>query len=142
MIGVGADWQATEALKVTASYLYVENEGNATFDVQSGVVLNPPALEIGNFDNSKQQYFNLKGVWNYNKQISFTGGYSFMKFSQNDIATSGYQYVAPYVGAGAVPTNTGLSYLSGYNAFTDGHNNIFYLMVSYKFDAPPLPAAK
>ena len=31
MLGVGADWQATDALKLTGSYLYVSNEGNATF---------------------------------------------------------------------------------------------------------------
>ena len=126
MIGVGADWQVMEALKLSASYLYVTNEGDATFGVQEGIVLNPPALEISNFDNSKQQYFNLKGVWNYNRNVSFTGGYSYMKFSQNDIATDGYQYVLPYPG---VASNTSLSYLNGYNAFTDGHNNIFYLLV-------------
>ena len=35
MIGVGADWQAMDKLKLTASYLYVKNEGNATFGVQN-----------------------------------------------------------------------------------------------------------
>jgi hypothetical protein len=139
MIGVGLDWAATDALKLSASYLYVENEGNATFGYQSGVVLNnPPVLPIDNFDSSKQQYINVKGVWSYNKSLSFTAGYSYMKFSQNDIATSGYQYVLPYPGTA---TSTSLSYLNGYNAFTNGENNIFYLMVSYKFDAPQLPVA-
>ena len=28
MVGVGADWQATDALKLTGSYLYVNNEGD------------------------------------------------------------------------------------------------------------------
>jgi hypothetical protein len=140
MIGLGADWQAMETLKLSASYLYVSNQGNATFGYQNAVVLNnPPVLPINNFDDSRQQWFNLKGVWAYNKNWSFTGGYSFAKYSHNDIASEGYQYTAPYPG---VATNTSLSYLSGYDAFNNGHNNIFYLLVSYKFDAPQLAKSK
>ena len=141
MVGVGADWQAMDNLKFSASYLYVENKGDATFGYQSGVVLNnPPVINIDNFDSSKQQYFNLRGTWNYNKNWSITGGYSYMKYSHNDIATDGYQYILPY--QGATPTNTSLSYLNGYDAFTNGSNNIFYLLVTYKFDAPQLPIAQ
>jgi len=149
MIGVGADWQAMDAMKLSASYLYVNNEGNATFGYQDGVVLNaPPVLPINNLDNSTQQWFNLKGVWNYNKNWSFTGGYSYAKYSHDDIATDGYTYALPSVSvvSGAiVPTaanNASLSYGNGYDAFTDGHQNIFYLLVTYKFDAPPLPIAQ
>jgi outer membrane protein OmpA-like peptidoglycan-associated protein len=139
MIGVGADWQAMDTLKLSASYLYVENEGSATFGYQNGIVLNnPPVLPINNFDSSKQQWFNLKGTWAYNKNWSFTGGYSYAKYSHDDIATQGYQYVLPYPG---VATNASLSYLNGYDAFTNGHSNIFYLLVNYKFDAPQLPVA-
>ena len=36
--------------------------------------------------------------WAYNKNWSFTGGYSYGKSSHNDIATDGYQYVVPYPG--------------------------------------------
>ena len=53
---IGGDWQAMETLKLSASYLYVENKGNATFGYQSPIVLNnPPVLPINNFDSSKQQ---------------------------------------------------------------------------------------
>ena len=90
-------------------------------------------LPIDDFDSSTQQYFNLKGSWAYDKNWSFTGGYSYGKFSHSDIATNGYQYVAPYPG---VASNTGLSYLNGNDAFTNGSQNIFYLLVTYKFDAP------
>ena len=148
MVGVGADWQAMDALKLTGSYLYVSNEGNATFGVQNNIALSPTPLPIDNFDNSKQQFFNLKGIYNLNRNWSFTGGYSYLKFSHNDIATDGYTYVLPIVrntGAGGVvpslTNNTSLSYLNGFDAFTDGHSNIFYLTVTYKFDAPPLPVA-
>src|SRR4030095_15020675 len=120
---VGADWQAMDALKLSASYLYVSNQGNATFGYQNPIVLhNPPVLPINNFDDSKQQWFNIKGTWAYNKNWSFTGGYSYAKYSHNDIATEGYAYILPY--ANASPTNTSLSYLNGYDAFTNGHNNI------------------
>ena len=97
MFGVGADWQAMDTLMLTGSYLYVKNEGNATFGVQNNLAITPAALPINNFDNSKQQYINLKGVWNYNRNWSFTGGYSYMKYSHDDIATDGYQYVLPIV---------------------------------------------
>ena len=139
MVGVGADWQAMENLKLTASYLYVSNEGTANFSYQNGMVFNnPPVLPINNFDNSRQQWFNLKGIWAYNKNWSFTAGYSYAKYSHDDIATQGYTYVSPYPG---VATNVSNSYLNGYDAFTNGSNNIFYLLVTYKFDAPQLPIA-
>jgi len=154
MIGAGADWQAMDALKLTGSYLYINNEGTATFGADNNVTplpitsLSPMPLPISNFDNSKQQYFNLKGTWTYNKNWSFTGGYSYLMYKHNDIATDGYTYVLPIVrnsGAGGIvpssPTSTSLSYLNGYDAFTNGHSNIFYLQMTYRFDAPPLPAA-
>lgn len=134
MIGVGGDWQALETLKVSASYLYVSNKGDATFSVQDPIVLNnPPVLPISNFDNSRQQWFNIKATWAYNRNWSFTGGYSYAKYTHDDIATQGYNYVVPYPG---VATNTSLSYLNGYDAFTNGHNNIFYLLATYRFDVP------
>jgi len=119
------------ALLISASYLYVKNKGNATFGIQDGIVLNnPPVLPIDNFDNSTQQYFNLKGTWNYNKNWSFSGGYSYAKYNHDDIATNGYQYTLPFPG---VVTNTSLSYLNGYDAYTDGHSNLFYAFVTYRF---------
>ncbi len=52
-----------------ASYLYVKNNGQATFSSQdaTGNMVGGPAgfgnpLNIGNFDDSKQQSFNLKGT--------------------------------------------------------------------------------
>ncbi|MFO1317649.1 MAG: MtrB/PioB family outer membrane beta-barrel protein, partial [Burkholderiales bacterium] len=151
MIGLGGDWQAMDTLKLSASYLYVNNDGEATFGYQAGGITAPPGtlpLNIGNLDNSKQTFFNLKGNWSYNKNWSVTGGYSYMKYSHDDIATNGYQYALPIVqvaGGAVVPNNqasTSLSYLNGYDAYTDGHSNIFYLYVTYKFDAPPLSVAQ
>jgi hypothetical protein len=77
------------ALKLSGSYLYINNEGTATFGVQNNIVISPTPLPINNFDNSKQQYFNLKATWNYSKNWSFTGGYSYLMYKHNDFATDG-----------------------------------------------------
>ena len=55
-------------------------------------------LNIGNFDNSKQQYFQLKAIYAFNKNWSFTAGYAYEKYDHNDIATGGYQNTLPYAG--------------------------------------------
>ena len=136
MVGVGMDWPVLPKLMLKASYLYVQNNGQASFSSQNNFG-NP--LNIGNFDDSKQQSFNLKAIWEYSKNWSFTGGYAYEKYSHNDIGTDGYQYNLPYP---AVATNASLSYLNGYDAFTNGNQNIFYVLATYKFDAPPLPAAR
>jgi outer membrane protein OmpA-like peptidoglycan-associated protein len=124
----------------------VQNNGQATFASQdaTGNLVGGPAgfgnpLNIGNFDDSKQQSFNLKAIYAYNKNWSFTAGYAYEKYSHNDIGTDGYQYTLPFP---PVATNASLSYLNGYDAFTNGHQNIFYLTASYSFDAPPLPIAQ
>ncbi|MEO8345457.1 MAG: MtrB/PioB family outer membrane beta-barrel protein [Betaproteobacteria bacterium] len=145
MIGAGLDWPVSPTLMVKASYLYVQNNGAASFSSQdaTGQMVAGPAgfgnpLNIGNFDDSKQQSLNVKGIYAYNQNWSFTAGYAYEKYNHNDIGTDGYQYGLPYP---AVATNTNLSYLNGYDAFTNGHQNIFYLTVTYKFDAPPLPVS-
>jgi len=96
-------------------------------------------LNIGNWDDSTQQSLNLKAIWAYNKNWSFTAGYAWEKYQHADIGTDGYQYNAPFPPSA---TSTSTSYLNGYDAFTNGHQNIFYATVTYAFDAPPLPPAK
>ena len=41
MIGAGADWQAMDALKLSGSYLYINNEGTATFAAQNNAATSP-----------------------------------------------------------------------------------------------------
>src|SRR5215831_3249937 len=92
MIGVGADWPVTDKWLVNASYIYVKNDGEATFSSQNNIG-NP--LNIGNFDNTRQQYFNLKATYTLNKSWSFTGGYAYEKFSRNDVGSQGFTYLTP-----------------------------------------------
>ena len=76
------DWPVNEKWVVKASYIYVENQGDATFSSVNNYG-NP--LNIGNFDNTKQQYFNLKANYGLNKNWSFSGGYAYEKYSRDDI---------------------------------------------------------
>jgi outer membrane protein OmpA-like peptidoglycan-associated protein len=133
MLGVGADWPVNDKWLVKLSYIYVSNNGEATFQSQNNFG-NP--LNIGNWDDTKQQYFNIKATYTLDKHWSFNGGYAYEKFSRNDVSNNGFQYTIPYP---AVSTNTGQSYLNGYYLNPNGNQNIFWLTVTYKFDAPPLP---
>src|SRR5207248_10839470 len=94
---------------------------------------------IGNFDDTRQQYFNIKTTYAYTKSWSFTAGYAYEKFSRNDIGSQNFTYLTP--SPTVVAPNTSLSYLNGYYLNPNGNQNIFWLTVSYKFDAPPLPPA-
>jgi hypothetical protein len=67
----------------------------------------------------------------YDKNWSFTLGYAYDRWRYSDQAYNGYQYTIPFPG---VSTNTGQSYLNGYNAFTNYVSNIVYLLATYKFN--------
>ena len=137
MLGAGMDWPVNSQWMVKASYIYVSNQGNATFSSVNNYG-NP--LNIGNFDDTKQQYFNLKANYAYNKSWSFTGGYAYEKYSRDDIGAANYTNltVSPVV----TPVSTSTSYLNGYNLNPNGNQNIFWVGATYKFDAPPLPVAQ
>jgi outer membrane protein OmpA-like peptidoglycan-associated protein len=143
--GVGLDWAAMPSLMVKASYLYYKTDGSADITSQDDPAR--PGVQWGNpfpinaYDDTTKQSLNLKAIWNYSKNWQFTAGYSYEKYDYSDDQYNGYQYTIPFPG---VTNNTGQSYLSGWNAFTDYKANIFYLLFSYKFDnipkAAPMPA--
>jgi outer membrane protein OmpA-like peptidoglycan-associated protein len=136
MIGVGADWPATDRWLFNASYIYVNNDGEATFSSQNNIG-NP--LNIGNFDNTRQQYFNIKATYAYNKSWSVSGGYAYEKFSRDDVGAQGFTYLTPSPTVSTPSAST--SYLNGYYLNPNANQNIFWVMVTYRFDAPPLPPA-
>ncbi|HXX82802.1 MAG TPA: MtrB/PioB family outer membrane beta-barrel protein [Casimicrobiaceae bacterium] len=142
MIGVGADWPIAAQWLLNLSYIYVNNNGSATFSApccdKNGYSFNNP-LNIGNYDDTRQQYFNVKASYQYTKNWSFAAGYAYEKYSRNDIGSQGFTYLTPSPTI-STPT-TSLSYLNGYNLNPNGNQNIFWMTVSYKFDAPPLPPA-
>jgi hypothetical protein len=127
LIGLGLDWQATDALLVKASLMYFQSDGSS--DVASQQNFGNP-LPINQYDNWKQTAINIKGIYTFNKQWSFTAGYAYNKTEYSDIAYNGYQYTIPYPG---VTNNFGQSYLNGYRAFTNGNANIVYLLATFRF---------
>ena len=142
MIGVGADWPVTEQWLLNASYIYVTNNGEATFaapccDKNGNQFGNP--IGIGNFDDTRQQYFNIKATYTLNKNWSFSGGYAYEKFSRNDVGSNGFTYLVPSPTISTPSAST--SYLNGYYLNPNGNQNIFWVTVKFTFDAPPLPPA-
>lgn len=125
-VGLGADWAATQRLKLHSSLLWQMTHGTVDFAVQSGATPATPAVPIGNYDDTRKLSFNLKGTYAYSKAWEFTGGYAFEKFHFNDISYAGYQYT---IGAGATA-----SYLSGAYAFPDYIVNAVYVVGTYKFE--------
>ena len=142
MVGIGADWPLAAQWLLNASYIYVKNNGSATFSApccdKNGNPFGNPQ-NIGNFDDTKQQYFNVKASYQYTKSWSFTAGYAYEKYSRNDVGAQGFTYLTP--SPTIVAPTTSVSYLNGYNLNPNGNQNIFWLTASYKFDAPPLPPA-
>ena len=78
----------------------------------------------------KRTSLNVKGIYAFTKNWSFTGGYAYERTRYSDVSYDGYQYTLPYPG---VTNNTGQSYLNGYRAFTNADANIFYVLATYKF---------
>ena len=126
-VGVGLDWPAMDRLMVKASYLYYKTDGSAEMVSQNNFG-NP--LPIHDFDTSKKQSFNLKGIYDLTKQWSVTLGYSYEKYEYSDVRFDGYQYTIPFPG---VTTNASQSYLNGYNAFIPYKANIYFLVATYHF---------
>lgn len=126
-VGIGIDWPVNEKLMVKASYLYIETDGSADFQAVDNF---GSPINIINFDDTRQQSLNLKAIWSYGPNWSLTLGYAYQKWELSDVGYNGYQYTIPFP---AVTNNTRQSYLNGYNAFTNGDQNIFYGLVTYRF---------
>ena len=128
VIGLGLDWPATERLMVKGSLLYYETDGSADTVSQNNFG-NP--LPINAYDDSKRTSLNLKGIYSYDKNWSFTLGYAYERWRYSDAGYNGYQNTIPFPG---VTTSTSQSYLNGYLAFNNYNANIFYVLATYKFD--------
>lgn len=127
-LGVGTDWKALEKLTVKGSAIWSRTQGNADITSQNNFG-NP--FPIRSYDTTSKVTLNLKGIWQYNRNWEFTGGYAYETYKYSDDQYNGYQYV---VLSGGPATNwSGTSYLSGYYAFQNYSANIVYAMAKYKF---------
>jgi MtrB/PioB family decaheme-associated outer membrane protein len=126
-LGVGTDWKAMEKLTVKGSAIWSRTQGWADIVSQNNFG-NP--FPIRSFDTTSKVTLNLKGIYQFNRNWEFTGGYAYETYNYSDDQYNGYQYVIP---AGTAPTFSGTSYLSGYYAFQNYSANIVYAMAKYKF---------
>ena len=125
-LGIGTDWLPLERLKLTGSLIYQRTRGAADFSVQQTPnPINPAAVPISNFDNTRKVSLNLKGTYSVAKPLDVTAGWAHERYRFSDIALDGYQYT--------IGTGTGASYLSGAYAFPNYTLNVFYIAATYKF---------
>lgn len=126
-LGLGTDWQALERLTIKGAAIWSRTQGWA--DIVSQNNFGTP-FPIRSYDTTSKVTLNLKGVYQYNRNWEFTGGYAYETYKYSDDQYNGYQYV---ILAGTAPTFSGTSYLSGYYAFQNYSANIVYAMAKYKF---------
>jgi MtrB/PioB family decaheme-associated outer membrane protein len=125
--GIGATWKQMQRLTWHTNLLYVKTEGQADFSTPGA----PPGfipsggLLPAHFDHSKRISFNLKGVYQHDRNWTFTGGYAYERYKYSDIGYDNFTYTLP---AGAQA-----SYFTGEGAFQPYTANIYYLMAQYKF---------
>ena len=126
--GLGATWKQLDRLTWHTNLLYVKTDGNADFAVPGAPpgFVGPGGLLPAWFDRTKRISFNLKGVYQHDRNWTFTGGYAWERYKYSDIGYDGFTYTLP-------PATTAASYFTGEGAFQPYTANIFYLVAQYKF---------
>ena len=127
-LGVGADWKAMERLTLKGAAIWSRTSGNAQISAQNNF---GTPLPIPSYDTTSKVTLNLKGIYQYDRNWQFTGGYAYEQYRYSDDQYNGYQYVIP---GGTAPNFFGTSYLTGAYAFPNYRANIFYAVVNYKFN--------
>jgi hypothetical protein len=107
-----------------ASLIYAETDGHTDFSVAPG---GPTTLllPISASDDTTRVSFNLKGVYELDRNWEFTAGYAYEKYRYSDIAYDGTRYV--------VGTGTSSSIVTGQFSFQNYEANIVYGIAKYKF---------
>ena len=132
--GLALDVPVNEKLKLSASWTYVKSDGSDDFNYIQAVPDASQPINNTSFDDSKRRSFNLKGVYNLSKTLSFTAGWTYEKYDYKDVQVDGYRYTVPAnPTVGAAGTQYADSYLMGYMKDTNYKANIFYGWVSWKF---------
>ncbi len=124
-IGLGADWAVITRFMLKSSLVYMQTNGRADFSVQPGgatTVFRP----IENFDNTRRLSLNLKGVYEYSRNIELTAGYAYERYRFSDIGFDNTRYVVP--GSGGQE-----AYTTGQFAFQPYSANVVYGVAKYKF---------
>lgn len=132
-VGIGVDWFVVPRIKLSASAVVARTDGNEDITVQPGAAPSPPAVPIDNFDDSKKLALNLKGTFQVGKVWEIIGGYSYERYTFDDISYNGYQYYIPGSTTAPCTATTCGSYLTGIYAFPDYTVHIVYLTTTFRF---------
>ena len=117
-----------ERLTWHSNLLYVKTTGQADFSVPGAPpgFVGPGGLLPTWFDRTTRISFNVKGVYQHDRNWTFTGGYAWERYKYSDLGYDGFTYTLP-------PATTAASYFTGEGAFQPYTANIFYLVAQYKF---------
>ena len=122
---------------LTGSVMYEKVDGSSDMTSQNNFG-NP--LPLPNYPNVKFISLNLKGTYRFDKNWSMTGGYAYQKYKYSDDQFNGYTNTIP------VPRRVDAQHEPELPQRLEREHsvqrNIFYLLLTYKFDAPPLPIAQ
>jgi MtrB/PioB family decaheme-associated outer membrane protein len=127
-VGIGADWAVHTRWMIKASLIYAETDGHTDFTVAPGGPTTP-FRPIEASDDTTRVSFNLRGIYQLDRQWELTAGYAYEKYRFSDIAYDNTGYVAP-VGALASATS---SIVTGQFSFQNYEAHIAYLMAKYRF---------
>jgi MtrB/PioB family decaheme-associated outer membrane protein len=130
--GIGTEIHAIpKKLTFTLQHDYVRSNGSADFTYFLGV--NPlPAgrtqdnIDISGWDDYRLQSYLVKAAYNLTKNLSFSAGYAYEKFTYNDAQYNGYQFVP-------ATTGTNGAYLTGAYRSPSYSASIVFLGATYKF---------
>ena len=129
LVGLGVDFPVDEKFVVIGSVMYEQVDGSSDMSAQNNFG-NP--LPLPNYPNIKTTSFNIKGVYTFNRNWSFTAGYAYQKYDYNDDQYNGYtNTVLPITTPPTAVNQT--SYLNGWNAFQSYNANIVYLLGTFRF---------
>ena len=127
LLGAALVYPLSETLKLTASYMYSQQDGSADFVSQNNFGSPVPITAYPNYNLNS---LNLRGDWAFARNWTVSGGYTYQKYAYSDIQWDNFRYLAPPP-PNAITTTT--SYLSGVNAFPQYNVNIFWLIGTYRF---------
>jgi hypothetical protein len=110
-----------DKLRFYASAIWQKGDGGVDFTAPS--VAN--AQNITNYDDFQKRSFNVKAIYRIDRNVDFTFGAAYEKYTYSDIQMDGYLYT--------LKTGTNQSYLTGAYANPNYRVNIIYGMVAWRF---------
>jgi hypothetical protein len=119
--GFAADWVVNDKLKVYASLIWQKGDGGVDFTAPS--VAN--AQNITNYDDFQKRALNIRATYRADKNLEFTFGAAYEKYSYSDIQMDNYIY--------NLKTGSNQNYLTGAYANPSYRANILYGLVAFRF---------